>query len=266
MAQIFPGKLSWVYVHRHPGKREVQMWHQRGFFAGKSRDGRDDLTLGHIKAGFQRLPGNGVAKRRQKLSAAGPKDGVAHIDGPAQKIPVDLDDAAGKSPGDFSMLIHGFRQAANIFITVQVQTFMESISGALITPPLPRGLKQHARVEDPPLKPIHPGPVVLHHKFHKSAFEFGGWGHGCFGQGKFGIGLIVICGRLAAGAAPGAGWGTAGLPCKSPKSNAVHLRRRKKETIFVMLSEAKHLKFGDSSVASLPQNDRIGDLPRAFSG
>ena len=36
------------------------------------------------------------------------------------------------------------------------------------------------------------------------------------------------------------------------------------EKIFVMLSEAKHLVFGDSSVASLPQNDRRNDLRRAL--
>ena len=52
IAQIFPGKLSRTAVRRRPGKGEVHVGPEVGFFAGKSRDGGDDLTLGHLLAGL----------------------------------------------------------------------------------------------------------------------------------------------------------------------------------------------------------------------
>ena len=178
MSQVFPGKLSRAYVHRRPGKREVEVGQEVGLLAGKSRDGRDDLTCGDRAAYFQGFPGDGMSKRGYELSAAGCKDGMAHKDGLPQKIPVDFDDVTGKRRGDFRMLTHGFGHAVGIGKTVQVQTFMRGRAPALIPPPFYRSLKQHARMEDPLLEAIHPGPVMGHHKFHKCTLEVGRWGHG----------------------------------------------------------------------------------------
>jgi len=146
--------------------------------AGKSRDGCDDLTRGDIAAYFQQIPGDGVSKSGYKLSAVGCKDCMAHIDGLPQKIPVDFYDATGKSCGDLGVLIHGLRHATGIGKTVQVQAFMRGQAPALIPPPFYRGLEQHARMEDPLLETIHPGPVMGYQKFHKCALEVRRWGHG----------------------------------------------------------------------------------------
>jgi len=120
MAQIFPGKLTCAEVHRRPGKREVHVRQEVSFFAGKSRDGCDNLTLGNLLAGFQKIPGDGVPKGGQELSAAGGKDRMAQVNGFSQKIPVDFHDVTGKRGGDLDMLIHGFHPAAGVFKTVQV--------------------------------------------------------------------------------------------------------------------------------------------------
>jgi hypothetical protein len=156
----------------------VEVGQELGLLAGKSRDGRNDLTFGDIAADFQGIPGDGVSKGGYKLSAAGCKDRMAYIDGLPQKIPVDFYDVTGKRRGDFRMLIHGFRHAASTFKTVEVQAFMRGRALALISPPFFQSLKQHARMEDPLLEAIHPGPVMLHHKFYKFALEVRRWGHG----------------------------------------------------------------------------------------
>jgi hypothetical protein len=93
------------------------------------------------------------------------------------------------------MLIHGFHPAVDIFKSIQVQAFVRGSPMALIPPPFLQRLKKHARMENPAFKPVHPGPVVLHHKFHEFALEVRRWGHGCFDYRKLVIKIVVTCGR-----------------------------------------------------------------------
>ena len=140
---------------------------------------------------------------------------MAHIDGFSQKIPVDFYHLTGKRRRDLGLLIHGFHPAAGSLKTIQVQAFMGDGPMALIPPPFFQSLKQHARMEDPAFKPIHPGPVVLQHKFHKLALDFGRWGHGCFGYSR----LAAIVRQLRAYKAPS---GTGVPPVRSQAKGLCH--------------------------------------------